>query len=159
MTDIQELRARMREERGRPVTASGAGFKVPFGLIAGAAVVLGFVVVMFAPKIYSVQRTAALPDFREVKERAVSAEPVVVTAPPPAPPAPAQYVGKSPDEVAKIADGVCAQRAAQTPSGPPKRSSAAAEEKLSCFLSEAPFRFCAGGQKRKATADIINYFK
>ena len=35
----------------------------------------------------------------------------------------------------------------------------AADEKLHCFLTEAPARFCAPNQKRKATADVINYFK
>jgi hypothetical protein len=159
MTDIQDLRARMREERGRqPMAATGAGFKLPFGLLAGAAVILGFVVVMFTPKIYSVQRTAALPDFKEVRERTVSPEPVLVAAAAPAPVASAHYAGKSTDEIAKIADGVCAQRVALARSGPPTRTSAA-EDKLSCFLSEAPARFCSGSQTRKATADIINYFK
>ena len=35
----------------------------------------------------------------------------------------------------------------------------AADEKLHCFLTEAPARFCAPNLKRKATADVINYFK
>src|SRR5882672_6594297 len=158
MTDIQELRARMREERGRPVSASGAGFKLPFGLIAVAAVVLGFVVVMFTPKIYSVQRTAALPDFREIKERIEQPEPVAVT--PPTAAAPPQYAGKSIDDIAGLADGVCAQRTAAAKGAARHGTDGAGlktveNEKLSCFLSEATIRFCAGGQKRKATADII----
>jgi hypothetical protein len=98
MTDIQDLRARMREERGRqPMAATGAGFKLPFGLLAGAAVVLGFVVVMFTPKIYSVQRTAALPEFKEARERTVSPEPVLRWQRR-RPIASAQYAGKSTDE-------------------------------------------------------------
>src|SRR5207244_7654811 len=32
-------------------------------------------------------------------------------------------------------------------------------EKLHCFRSEGSARFCAAGQSRKATADVINYFK
>ena len=41
----------------------------------------------------------------------------------------------------------------------PQRGQAAVEAKLHCFLSEGTARFCTGGQARKATADIINYFK
>jgi hypothetical protein len=123
MTDIQGLRARMREERGRPVAATGAGFRIPFGLLAGAAVILGFIVVMFTPKIYSVQRTAALPGFKEARERApepalavsapapvaaVSAPPPVAVVSAPAPIASAQYAGKSVEETGR--GGVCAAR-------------------------------------------------
>jgi hypothetical protein len=41
----------------------------------------------------------------------------------------------------------------------PQRGQAAAEAKLHCYLSEGTARFCTGSQARKATADIINYFK
>ena len=69
MTDIHDLRAQMREGRGvRPVVVHGGGFRIPFGLMAGAAVVIGFLVVLFTPKIYSVQRTAALPAFKEARQ-------------------------------------------------------------------------------------------
>jgi len=158
MRDIQDLRARMRQERGRPVAATRSGFKLPFGVLAGGAVVLGFVVVMLTPKFYSVQRTAALPDFKEVRERVVSPEPALPASLAAVPMGPAQYAGKSTEEIAKIADGVCAERVAVTRNAQPTRT-AAAEEKLFCFLSEAPARFCSGSQARKATADIINYFK
>lgn len=172
MTDIHDLRAQMREGRGaRPVVAGG-GFKLPFGLLAGAAVVIGFIVVLLTPKIYSVQRTAALPAFKEARHEpapnAVVAPPMVAVpaAPPPpavphaAAPAPvvaakSDYAGKSADDVAKIADAVCEQRLVNAP----QRGQAAVEAKLHCFLSEGTARFCTGGQARKATADIINYFK
>jgi hypothetical protein len=164
MTDIQDMRARLREDRGRqPVVAARASLRLPFGLLAGAAVVLGFLVVMFAPKIYSVQRTAALPAFKESKERIEQPEPVAVT--PPTPAAPPQYAGKNIDDIASLADGVCAQRAAAAKGARHGTDGAAnglkivENEKLNCFLSEATIRFCAGAQKRKATADIINYFK
>jgi hypothetical protein len=166
MTDIHDLRAQMREGRGaRPVVASGGGFKLPFGLLAGAAVVAGFLVVLFTPKIYSVQRTAALPAFKEVRQEGapvpvapapqpvVAPQPVAVAAPPAA--AKSAYAGKSADEAARIADAVCEQRLIAAP----QRGQAAVEAKLQCFLSEGTARFCTGGQARKATADIINYFK
>jgi len=96
---------------------------------------------------------------------APAAEPAA--APPhvaPAPPAAAvpavapvkpDYAGKSADEVGKIADAVCQQRLVNAP----QRGQAAVEAKLHCFLSEGTARFCIGSQARKATADIINYFK
>jgi hypothetical protein len=178
MTDIHDMRARLREERGRPV-ASSAGFKVPFGVLAAGAVILGFVVVMLTPRLYSVQRTAALPDFRESRERSDSPIQAAMTAAVPpnlAAPNPAQYAGKNADEIAKIADGVCAQRVAMARNALPSRAPANVparkvtddlgnskvaidNERLSCFLSEGVPRFCSGSQKRKATADIINYFK
>ena len=65
------------------------------------------------------------------------------------------YAGKSADEVGKIADAVCQQRLFNAP----QRGQAAVEAKLHCFLSEGTARFCTGSQARKATADIINYFK
>jgi hypothetical protein len=198
MTDIHDMRTRLREERGRPV-ASGAGFKIPFGVLAAGAVILGFVVVMLTPRLYSVQRTAALPDFKESRERSDSPLQAAMTAavppnpaapsvgapsvapPSPVPSNPAQYAGKNADEIAKIADGVCAQRVAMARNAPPANAAGRRErdpvqarkvtddlgnpkvaidnERLSCFLSEGVPRFCSGSQKRKATADIINYFK
>ena len=164
MTDIHDLRAQMREGRTvRPVVASGGGLRLPFGLLAGAAVVLGFLVVLFTPKIYSVQRTAALPAFKEARQEsapvAAVAQPVVAAQPPAAAaqpvPAKSGYAGKSADEAARIADAVCEQRLINAP----QRGQAAVEAKLHCFLSEGTARFCTGGQARKATADIINYFK
>ena len=147
MTDTNDMRTRLRDTRGHEVVASG-GFKIPFGLLAGAAVIAGFLLVLFMPKIYPVERTSALPAFKEKEARARAEEPR---------PAPvvANYAGKGTDEVAKIADAVCAQRAAAAP----QDGQAAVEAKLHCFLSEGTSRFCSGSQARKATADIINYFK
>jgi hypothetical protein len=149
MTDLHDLRAQLREARGGAPARARDGFKIPFGILAGAAVVLGFAVVLFTPKIYPVQRTVALPAFKEPRPRE---EPVVAVA---AAAVKSDYAGKSADEAAKLADEVCAQRFAATP----QRGQAAVEAKLHCFLSEGTARFCSGSQARKATADIINYFK
>ena len=149
MTEIHDLRAQLREARASAPAPTNAAFKIPFGILAAIAVVLGFVVVLLTPKLYPVQRTAALPGFKEVRPRE---EPVAVAA---SLAARSDYAGKSADEAAKIADDVCAQRAAAAP----QRGQAAVEAKLHCFLSEGAARFCSGSQARKATADIINYFK
>jgi len=157
MTDIHDLRAQMREGRAaRPAVGRDGGFRIPFGLVAGAAVVVGFLLVLFTPKIYPVQRTAALPAFKEARPEpapaAAAPQPVAV-----APPATVKsnYAGKGADEAAKIADAVCEQRVTAAP----QRGQAAVEAKLHCYLSEGTARFCTGSQARKATADIINYFK
>ena len=154
MTDLHDMRARLRDTRGHQAVAGG-GFKIPFGILAGVAVVAGFLLVLFMPKIYSVQRTSTLPAFKEARVRAE--EPVLapVVAAPPMAIVKADYAGKGADEVAKIADAVCAQRATAAP----QHGQAAVEAKLHCFLSEGTARFCSGSQARKATADIINYFK
>lgn len=181
MTDIHDLRAQLREARASsPVAVASGGIRIPFGLVAGAAVVVGFLLVMFMPKIYSVQRTAALPVFKDA--RAPAEEPAPGTAPAPAAavtpaatpgapaytPAPARpatpapmsaaapnYAGKSADDVVHLANAVCEHRAMAAP----QKGQAAVEAKLQCFLSEGTARFCLPGQARKATADIINYFK
>jgi hypothetical protein len=137
--------------------------------VAGIAVAVGFGIVLFMPKIFSVQRTASLPVFHQTisREAAVPAQ-NTVAAPAAAQPAdPSGYAGKSADEAAIIADAVCAQTAHARPNGSQARQSANfsadtiphENEKLHCFLSEGPARFCAANQSRKATADVINYFK
>jgi hypothetical protein len=170
MTDLQDMRARLRETRATPTVSSGDGIKIPFGIFAVGAIAVGFAVVTLTPKLYSVQRTATLPAFKEVKERSEE------SAPAPAPvvaatPIKADYAGKSADEVGGIADAVCAQRLAAAEALPQPTAAlladdaaggqkiAAANDKLHCFLSEGTARFCSPQQRRKATVDIINYFK
>ena len=170
MTDLQDLRARLRESRVTPAVSTGGGFRIPFSVLAIGAIAAGFVIVMMMPKLYSVQRTAALPAFKDVKER--GEEPAVVSTPArEAQPIKADYAGKSAEEVAGIADAVCAQRVAAAKAQPQQAAKlisddaaggqkiAAENDKLHCFLSEGTARFCAASWRRKATADIINYFK
>jgi hypothetical protein len=196
MTDIQGLRAQLRENRpasaARVAGSSGGG--VPFWAIAVGAAVVGFGIVLFAPRFFTTQRTAALPDFQEAPERQAVAPPasaqLVPAQPAPAAAAPAvkaqpaavqpapapvsRYAGKAPEEVVRLSDAVCEQRAQAVRNGaqPAPRNApgrqeesgnghkvTAADEKLHCFLTEAPARFCAPNQKRKVAADVINYFK
>jgi hypothetical protein len=168
MADIQDIRAQLREIRHQPVS-DGSGGNLTFYLVAGIAVAAGFGIVLFMPKIFSVQRTAALPVFHEAVSRE-GAVPVQNTAAVLAPVQPAglsPYVGKSPDEAAGIADAVCARDAPARTNGMSARQTASfsadtiahENEKLHCFLSEGPARFCVANQSRKAAADVINYFK
>jgi hypothetical protein len=197
MTDIQGMRAQMRDSRGsapRISSVSSGGGGVPFWIVAVVAGAVGFAIVLFAPRYFTAQRTAALPAFQDPAHRASPAE--SGQAPVPAPeqsaamqpaatqpvqpaaqdaPAPvSRYAGKTLEEIVRTSDAVCEHRSQVVRNGgPPQRSAGkpvaeerasahkvtAADEKLFCLLTEAPSRFCAPNQKRKATADIINYFK
>lgn len=171
MTDIQGLRAQLRDTRTatRSSSSSGGG-GIPFWLIAAGAAALGFAVVLFTPYFYTMQRTATLPGVQTRPEPAENAPPATAqhAAAPhaavpqaAAPEAPAsRYAGKAPEEVVRTVEIVCDERARMlrgASSGAPGPK--AADEKLHCFLTEAPARFCAPNLKRKATADVINYFK
>jgi hypothetical protein len=167
MADIQDVRAQMREMRHQPTTSESGG-NLTFYLVAGFAVAVGFGIVLFMPKIFSIQRTASLPVFHEtISRQAAVAVKSTVAAPAAAQPDPSGYAGKSADEVATIADAVCARGAPARPNGATAQQNASfsadtmphESERLRCFLSEGPARFCAAGQSRKATADVINYFK
>lgn len=196
MSDIQGLRAQLRDTSSRPaprVSSSGGGGGgaggLSFWIMAAIAAALGFAIVLLTPRFFTTQRTASLPAFQGAANRAEPADTAPASAPAPAPqqhaaaqPAPAQpapanasrYAGKSLEDIVNISEAVCEHRAqavrlgaqpakpaakpgADDPAGNHKVT--AADEKLHCFLTEAPARFCAPNQKRKATADIINYFK
>src|SRR5262249_15894989 len=109
MSDLHDLRAPIPESRPTPSASTAEAVKVPLGVFAMGALALGFAVVTIPPKFSSVQRTAALPAFKEVKERsdASAAAPAPVVE---APPIKADYADKSPEEVARLADAVCTQR-------------------------------------------------
>jgi len=169
MTDIQGLRAQLRDTRPATRSSSSGGGGIPFWLIAAAAAALGFAIVLFTPYFYAMQRTAALPGVPrpEPAEGAPPATAPHASAPhaavphAAAPEAPAsRYAGKAPEEVVRTVEIVCDERARAlrgASSGAPGPK--AADEKLHCFLTKAPARFCAPNLKRKATADVINYFK
>jgi hypothetical protein len=168
MADIQDIQAQLREIRHQPAS-SGSGGNLTFYLVAGIAVAAGFGIVLFMPKIFSVQRTASLPVFHEAVSREAAIAVQNATAAPVAaqPAGVSGYAGKSADEVAMIADAACARSAQARANGMPARQTASfsadtiahENEKLHCFLIEGPARFCAANQSRRATADVINYFK
>jgi hypothetical protein len=177
MTEIQDLRARMREERTRqPVAAEpGSGLRIPFGVLAVGAVVLGFVVVFFTPRIYPAQRTAALPAFRDVQQRIENPGAAAAMTPVAVPEEnSARYTDKSFDEMARIADGVCFQRAhaavphwSKTPRLTTKELSDFADVDgarhfaalLHCLVTEAPARYCVRAQRNMIKAEIVTYFR
>ena len=114
---------------------------------------------LFTPRIYSVQRTASLPTFQETRDRLEAESKGESAQMTPLPANPAQYIGKSHDEMGKIADDVCFRRAhavqrhwSKTPRLTTKDASdfASADSMkhfdalMQCLLTEAPARYCSG---------------
>ena len=74
MTDIQGLRAQLKDTRPAVRSSGSGGGGIPFWAIAAGAAALGFAVVLFTPHFYTMQRTAALPGDRPSPCRACAAE-------------------------------------------------------------------------------------
>src|SRR5581483_8723525 len=130
MSDMHDLRARVRETRAAPAVSSGEGSRIPFGVVAVAAVAIGFAVVTVTPKLYSVQRTATLPAFKEAKARSEGEEPAAPSTVVDTKPIQADYAGKSPEEAASPAAAVCAQRVAAAKAQPKPLSDDAGGTKI-----------------------------
>jgi hypothetical protein len=163
MTDFQNMRSRVRETGYEPERKS----RVPFWIFAVCAIVVGFTVVLFVPRFYTVQRTAALPTFRDMTNQPPPAS--AHDAGDEASPATARYAGKGVEEIGRIADSVCMQRASSrllaAPSSAAGQSlrtsiveSADENDRLVCRLTEAPARFCSPNQRQKIAAEVIDYF-
>jgi len=168
MTDIQDLRSRIREKTDYEPERSS---RLPFWLIAVAAVAAGFAGVMFVPRYFSSPGTGVV--YVEAPRAPIAAAP--------APAGAERYAGKSAEEIAKIADAVCAQRAGSvllaTVNGeeqPPKakaefdrakqivasgKNVADQNERLACQLTEAPARYCSRTLRQKITAGVIDYVR
>jgi hypothetical protein len=168
MTDIQDLRSQIREKADyEPERSSG----LPFWLMAAAAAAAAFAAVMFAPRFFSGHGTAVVYVEAPRKPAAVA----------PAPAGAERYTGKSPDEVARIADAICVQRAGSvllaSINGEEQSPKAKAEfdrakqtvasgknvadqnERLACQLTEAPARYCSRSLRQKVTASVIDYVR
>lgn len=165
MADIQDMRARAREAAHEPERSRG----LPFWLIAAVAGAAAFAAVMFAPRFFSSHGTAVV--YVEAPRAPVAAAPAGTE----------RYAGKSPEEVAKVADSICAQRAGSVLlapiNGEEQSPKAKAEfdrakqmvangknvndqnERLACQLTEAPARYCSHSLRQKITAGVIDYVR
>ena len=165
MTDIQDLRSRIREKSDLEPERSGG---LPFWLIAAGAGAIAFAAVLFAPRFFSGHGTAV-----------VYVEAPRAPAVTPMPAGAERYAGKRPEEVEKIAETVCAQRAGSVLLAPingeeqlpkakadfdrAKQTVASGKnvtdqnERLACQLTEAPARYCSRILRQKITASIIDY--
>ena len=167
MADFQDLRARARETAYEPEQSSG----LPFWLIAAGAGAAAFAAVMFAPRFFSGHSTGVV--YVEAPRAPVAAAP--------APAGAERYAGKSADDVAKIAEAVCAPQPGSNLLAPINGDSqspkAKAEfdrakqmvangqnvtdknERLACQLTEAPARYCSPSLRQKITAGVIDYVR
>src|SRR4051794_22756986 len=126
MADFHDVRARIRETSDEP-ESNGSGRS--FWIVTAVAVAVGFTVVMFAPRLYTVQRTATLPAFKDV--RAESPQPIQGASVAAVAADPLRYTDKTADEIGKIADSICAPR---QPDG--RVSITDQSEQLHCLLTE-----------------------
>jgi len=150
MADFHDMRGRIRDTGYEPETSRGSGLS--FWIVTACAVAVGFTVVMLAPRLYTAQRTAALPAFKDV--RAEAARPVQSPMIAALAADPMRYAGKNADEIGKIADSICAPRRPDGPAGLADQS-----EQLHCLLTEGPARYCSAIQRSRITAAIINHFR
>lgn len=148
MADFHDMRARIRDTSQEP---ESHGNGLSFWILTTCAVAVGFGLVMLAPRIYTVQRTAALPAFKDMRAEAVQGDQSAVAA---LAADPTRYAGKSADEIGKIADAICAPRQMNG-----AMSLAYQSEQLHCLLTEAPGRYCSAVQRSRITAAIISHFR
>jgi hypothetical protein len=150
MADLHEMRARVRNTGYEPEPSRSG---LPFWIATVCAVAIGFTVVLFVPRFYTPQRTAALPIFKDTPERVEPVAAPAARAQAETAGNPGRYAGKSADEVAKIADAMCPQ----SPNGP--TGITFQSDRLHCLLTEGPARYCEPVQRSKITAAIINHFR
>lgn len=169
MTDIQDLRSRIRDKPDyQPERSSG----LPFWLIAVVVGAAAFAAVMFGTRFFFSGHGTAVVYVETPRAPAIAA---------PVPAGAERYAGKSPEEVAKIAEALCAPRAGSvllaTINGEEQSPRAKAEfdrakqtvasgknvtdqnERLACQLTEAPARYCSPGLRQKITARVIDYVR
>ena len=79
MTDLHDMRARMRETGYQAAAPSRGG--MPFWIVTVCAVAVGFTVVLFVPRFYTAERTAALPTFKDTGNREQPSAPAQIVAP------------------------------------------------------------------------------
>lgn len=168
MTDIREMRARLREAPPVPGRSALPGVFVFMGCALG----VGLAAFLLAPRVYPLKPSADVPTFADVAHRLQAGEP----APAPAPVVPtnaALYAGKSANDMGKLADDVCFKRAhARFPhwSKTPRLTTKKLDEfffddmnhfneLMHCLLTEAPARYCSSSQRRMIVGETQYYFR
>ena len=161
MTDLQDIRSRLRDDVRRgasPDEGGGRNYTLVFA-ICGA--VIGFALFLFVPRFLQAPSSAIV---RDVGVTRPAAEPGV------RPPDGGRYAGKSPDEIAVLADEVCSLRGPARPGGKvPRLSDATADflnpdgmkrinEQMHCLLTEGPMRYCSPAQQRMIVGELALYF-
>jgi len=170
MSDIDEIRARLIDSRSTATWSSAGGL----GLSLLVACGIGFAVIFFGPRILGLG--GAQTSLNELKPTESTPSILRVGEPLPQPPVGtvvANYNGKSAEEIGKIADQVCFDRAqtrdAHWGTTPRLTTQSLANfrpehmryfnELLGCLLSEGTQRYCARSERRMIVAEIAMYFR
>jgi hypothetical protein len=156
MTDLQDLRSRLRDDvrRGSSTSEDGAGKSYAL-VFATCGIVIGFALFMFVPRFFQTSGTAVVRVESPVKPGEVP-----------------RYAGRSFDEAGVIADNVCAQKVRPgQPVKPPRITQdqmpeflniegvKRAGEQMNCLLTEAPQRYCSVAQRKMIVGELTLYFR
>src|SRR5262245_60245804 len=118
MTDLQDIRSRLRDDVRRGSSSSsdeGGGGGNYTLVIIGCGLIIGLAVFMFVPRFFQSSGTATIRDTGNIRIDTRITDG-------------GRYTGKSPDEAAALADEVCAVRAPGKVAGkPPRLGDSAAE--------------------------------
>lgn len=158
MTDLQDLRSKLREDVRRGSSSDEGGGRNYTLVFATCGVVIGFALFIFVPRFFQTGNTVTMRDVGagRVDTRITDG---------------GRYTGKSPDEAAFIADEVCAVRApGRQPGKPPRLGDSAADfltpegmkrvhEQMTCLITEGPMRFCSPGQRKMIVNEMTLYFR
>jgi hypothetical protein len=162
MTDLQDLRSRLRDDVRRGSSSDEGGSSTKYILvIAVCGIVIGFALFLFVPRFLQSRDTAIMRDISLSRGTETGARTTDGS----------RYAGKNPDEVAIVADEVCAARVpARQPGKAPRLGEAAADfltpegmkrvnEQMQCLLTEGPMRFCSPSQRRMIIGELALYFR
>jgi hypothetical protein len=158
MTDLQDLRSRLREDVRRGSSSNEGGTKNYMLIIAICGIVIGFALFLFVPRFFQSRDTAVVRDVgaSRVDTRITDG---------------GRYTGKSPDDAATLADEVCALRVpGRQPGKPPRLGDSAADfltpegmkrvhEQMNCLITEGPMRFCSPSQRKMIVNELTLYFR
>jgi hypothetical protein len=171
MTDLDDLRARLRNADRQPVVTGESYAHIYLAALAMLGFVVGAAVVLFLPTLSPLKPSADIPTFQSVREGGPVREPPL-PARPVVTPAALDY-SADPEELATAADSVCFQRAqarypswSKTPRLTTKQLSdfdlkeiKHFNELMTCLLTEQPVRYCAASQRHMIDAEVITYFR
>lgn len=159
MTDLQDIRSRLREDvrRGSSSDDGGGSGKYTIAIVVGG-LVIGFALFVFVPRFFQPTGSAVMRDI------SVSKVDTRITDG-------GRYSGKSPEDAAALADEVCAVRTpGRAPGKPPRLGEAGPDflvpdgmkrihEQMHCMLTEGPMRFCSTSQRKMIVNELTLYFR
>ena len=161
MTDLHDIRARLRDDARRGPSSDESGGRKYTLVFATCGLVIGFALFIFVPRFFQTRETAIIRDVSVTR-------PATETGA--RPPDAGRYAGRSPDEIAVLADEVCAQQGPARATGkPPRLADTGADflnadgmkrinEQMHCLLTEGPMRFCSAAQQRMVVGELTLYF-